>query len=95
MVGAEHDYQKQQGNIAMSKTIAIVCIALEALGDRDPDGISAEELLMAVAKAFPGTSAAELRVAAEFLKQLASRLKGAAWRIDPENRLAREPIHPH
>jgi hypothetical protein len=81
----------------MSKTIAIVCLALEVLGDRDPGAVSADELLAAVTKASPETPAAEFALAAEFLKRLASRLKGAGWRIDPQNSLApsRARAHAH
>jgi hypothetical protein len=67
--------------MSASRTIVIVYAALEALGDRDPGAVSADELLAAV----PETSAAEFAVAAKFLERLASRLKGAAWRIDSAN----------
>jgi hypothetical protein len=73
----------------MSRTVHLICIALEALDGRDPGAVSADELLMAVSKALPGTSAAEFTLAAKFLRRLASRLRGGGWLIDPENRLAR------
>jgi hypothetical protein len=79
----------------MSKTIHIVCLALEVLGDRDPGTISAEELLAAVSKALPETSAAEFTIAAEFLRRLASRLKGAGWRMNPDNTSTQTRVRAH
>jgi hypothetical protein len=68
-----------------SRTIVVVCAALEAVANRDPGSVSADVLLDAVQRNIPDVSHADLLMAADFLKRLASRLKGAAWRLDPGN----------
>jgi hypothetical protein len=69
----------------MSRTMEIVCAALDVVDDREPGAVDAGKILAAVAEEMPDVSAREFYRAAEFLKQLASRLKGAGWRVDPAN----------
>ena len=65
--------------------LAVVAAAFEALAGRDPGAVSADVLLDAVHRQVPDVSQADLLLAADFSKRLASRLKGAAWRLDPGN----------
>jgi hypothetical protein len=65
--------------------LAVVAAAFEGLAGRDPGAVSADVLLDAVRRQVPEVSHADLLLAADFLKRLSSRLKGAAWRLDPAN----------